>query len=223
MVEVSNNVLAGLFLIALVVTVIGVASIYTFPGFTGFATTQSGYANVTIGDEPSITLTQQVTNFGDGAISPGAITNISTEQENTNGFNNGSYYNGTDFGSDVEGEGFAYPMIIEADGNVAVSVTVASNITVNSFMNCLGGTCDQPEHLGFKALDDEAGSCTGTLWDNNATADWWEVSTAARQICSQLDNDDGADTLQVHFKLSIPSDAQSGLKLIGITFEAAQA
>jgi hypothetical protein len=212
MVEVSNNVLAGLFLIALVVTVIGVASIYTYsPNLTGAATTGTGQANVTITGQVSLTMLQDITNFGDGTPASGTALNISTEEENTNGFNNGSYSNGTDFGTNAENEGFANAMVIENDANQNIQVTITSNASATDFP---GGTSQTPLFM-YKVLQNESSSCT-SLQD---VGNWTNTDTSPTTICSSMDEQPSSDTVQVHFLLQIPDDAIGG-KIATLTFEA---
>jgi hypothetical protein len=225
MAEVSNNVLAGLFLVAIVITVIGLVSLYSYPSLTGFASQQTGYANVTITGQASINLWSTVTDFGDGVppSTAASVRNISTNQVNTGEFNNGSGNNGTDWGTDAEGEGFAYAMILYNDGNTDVNVTITSNESASDMMDCSGGTCEAPEHFEFFVVENESGSVAGDLWGQNATADWWELSTSALPLVGQLQyTNDNQNSIQIHYRLSIPNDAGTGGKRAQITFDAVQ-
>ncbi|MCK4335525.1 MAG: hypothetical protein KAW40_02250, partial [Candidatus Aenigmarchaeota archaeon] len=113
MAEISNNLLAGLLVVAIVISASSVFIISNIGPITvtGRAL-EFGTANVTISGLAAIEMIRNVTTFGTSAIG-GQGRTIHTQQENnwTGGgtFNNGSEGNGTDYGAGTH----VYPFVVE--------------------------------------------------------------------------------------------------------------
>jgi hypothetical protein len=207
MVQISNNVLAALLLIAIAISGMGIFTIVTIttpgPKVTGF-NVGTGLTNVTILQLASITLLRNVSYFGTGA--PGSdILHLYSNSTNTNGFFNGSEGNGTDYGTGT----FVYPFVVANDGNVdstCVKISAASNAA-----GFIGGT--NPE-FHAAAQDNETASCGGTLH-----SEWQSVSGADITMCDSLHTEaggSGSNTVRIHWHLGIPKTAE-GAKTNTIT------
>ena len=101
---VSNNLIAGLLVVAIVISGYSVLAIANFAGpitLTGGLTSQQGYANLTISGQVDIKILRgrNVTDFGSGTLG-GAWRVIDTQADNYQ-FDDGSEGNGTVYGTCV--------------------------------------------------------------------------------------------------------------------------
>jgi hypothetical protein len=207
MVEVSNNVLAGLLVVAILISLFGVVSMtmnIPIASFTGLAIT-SGKTNLTVQNNTCVQFqaSWNLTDFGSGTpnTDPSPYLWITTETINTNGFRNGS---------ESAGEGtLAYVMTIDNCGNAAINVSMNSTYNKSGF---LGGNLSQAGFLA-KAKANESNSCTGTLYGS-----WTDVNETGTgnlgslRLCDNLLAADANDNLKIAYNLSIPNDVPSGTK-----------
>ncbi|NIO20645.1 MAG: hypothetical protein GTN76_07875 [Candidatus Aenigmarchaeota archaeon] len=240
MAEISNNLLAGLLIVAIVVSIVGLANTITLIPvlqYTGFATSGTGKSNVTITSEVSITLIRNETLFGSGYTNTATIHRIYSNESNQWGdrnnagfFNNGSEGNNTEgnctygkSGNDDSGN-CADPFVIENDGNdESTCIKLYAAATPQSW---IGGSAQTPE---FKMSGEQNEStwgsttCAGTGYPDSCvgtlTEEWTDVGTSATTICTQLNASQCTDEMRVHFMLGLPSDTSEGGKQTTVTVE----
>jgi hypothetical protein len=214
MAEVSNKIIAGLLLLAIVISLFGIVTIMNIPlvvVYTGGAT-GTGTTNLSITGAASITMLRDLSDFGTGTPDPSTGTTIANDQINTRGFYNGSHGNGTDYGI---GPPYAYMHVIENNGNTVCNLTIKSSKTAAQF---IGGTNPSFKFRGFQ---NETNSCNGTL-----TTTYTEFSAADTDynLCVESTSgsgfryEDDSDTVQVSFKIFLPSDTPPGTKSVTITY-----
>ncbi len=210
MVEMSNNILAGLLLVAVVLSAIGLLSLLSVPimQLTGAATTGTGLANVTVQSSYSVKMVRNISNFGSGTIIEGSIRHLYSNSTNAGGFYNGSEGNGTDYGTGT----YAYPFVVENDGNDDTTCIKVSGTAAGTF---IGGTNSVFEAA---AKENETGSCSTGL----VTA-WTTVSAGVQTLCSELQMDLNNDELRIHWHIGIPDDASPAEKTNTITITASNA
>jgi|SRR3989344_5450244 len=184
----------------LFVLLVGLFAKFGQPGFlaiTGAQVTSLGNTSVTLAGTVSINLDDSSASFGAGFV------NVSFTQANIS----------TDGGRagwvNTSGLNFTDPMHILNNGTAPANVTLYAT---NSSALFIGGTGPAQN---FRAANDEASSCGGTL-----TSAWTNLSLVEYIICSNLGYIDASDTLLVYFNLTIPNDAPAGVKTNSITFTA---
>jgi hypothetical protein len=210
MVEMSNNILAGLLLVAVVLSAFSLLSIMTIPTqlLTGAATTGTGLANVTIQSSYSIKMVRNISNFGSGTIINGQLRHLYSNSTNDGGFYNGSEGNGTDYGTGT----YAYPFVVENDGNDDTTCVQVSGTAASSF---IGGNSPVFEAA---AAENETGSCAAGL-----VSAWTTVDGTADTMCQQLQMELGNDELRLHWHIGVPDDSAEGEKTNTITITALNA
>lgn len=185
MVELSNGTLSILVVVAVVAIVAG--TLLTQHGPTGYATTDTGYVNLTINQTLAIQVdpTNNTINFGAcvpyGGQSYWCATNDSIVCDN-NGFGNCS--------GDT-----ASPQFIRIDnvGNVDANITVQSECNASSF---IGGTAP-----AFQFISSQ---CNGT-----GVSSWTDFSSAGGvNVCTNLSYLGGQ--LRLYANVTIPSNAVGG-------------
>lgn len=232
MAQISNNLLAGLLIVAIVVSIVGLANTLTVLPvlqYTGFATSGQGLANVSITSQVSITLLRNETLFGSGYTNQNSILRLYTNSTNQWGdrnpagwFNNGSEGNGTDYGS---GSGpYAYPFVVQNDGND--DSTCIKVYAAQTPQQWIGGTSQTPEFkMAGKNNESAWGStdCAGTGYPDACYSGlvqaWTDVGTIPTTICTSLNSTDCTDELRIHFMVGLPSDTPEGIKTTTVTVE----
>ena len=174
--------------VAILVIIISLANIGV--RLTG-RVTDTGVVNVTIESRADINFTTDLINFGSGQVDEGqASCDLTTVGAGTNTTGN---WTGT-------GDNF----VIENIGNVNVTLQLASGKDASEF---LGGTT--PGYF-YNVSNIETGSCTE---GGDITLGAWTAVDkvgAGDEICAPLGFADGADTISIDIKLTIPSDATVG-------------
>jgi len=220
MAEISNNLLAGLLIVAILVSVVGLANTLTLIPvirYTGAATTGTGKTNVTIESAVSIVLLRNETDFGAGYPNSNGILYIWSNNTAPNwdgqggSFNNGSEGNGTDYNTGTH----VYPFVVQNSGNDASTcIRIRSDKTASQF---IGGVAQTPV-FQFAGKQNESSawgaphdSCYGTL-----TEAWTDMSTSYVTVCDTLNHTDSNDEIRIHFRLGIPEDA-AGAKTATVT------
>lgn len=224
MTQVSNNLIAGLIVVAIVISGFGFLTSVNLGNisFTGGATTGTGSANVTIGSSTDIELLRNAADFGSGALA-GADRALTTQQDNyqtgsANDFDDGTEGNGTVYGSCDDTEtNCAYPFVVRNSGNVNISLNISAVSEATSWI----GTNAQAY---VKGASNESGNACGLNFTNNAVGfgegPWISLNATEGVICSHMKfSDSGADEVRVHFSLTVPSDA-SGSKSVLVTLGA---
>jgi len=164
-----------------------------------------GLVNFTISGALSITLPNSIVDFGTGYVTPGntyaILDSNSTLPTGWTSTANGvdDWPSNTDY------------IVVENNGNVNANVTIKAEKTANDF---IGGT--NPAQW-YAAMNNEDSSCT-----SNLQSDYADLTTSETNLCENLGYADSADTLNVMFKLRVPSDASPAAKSNTITFTAYQ-
>ncbi|MCH8003660.1 MAG: hypothetical protein IH934_03425 [Nanoarchaeota archaeon] len=237
--EVSNRTIMVLLVATIVVSLGGtfislsavnnrLTSIGLAP-ITGFATVPNATATVTIVGASSIFFSQATVAFGSGSVdTAGGFNNctLSTLDQNQEGANSGC-----SSGFLEVSNGFT----IENDGNTNLSVELRTNQTAEQFIG-IGSAL-----FLWNVTVNESGSCvnkSGTNRDvvepnttssdtcggsgpNDCGAIFEAVSAGAtsaanKNICPSLLFKDTSDALNIDINISIPSDAPTGAKLVGL-------
>ncbi|MEM2117285.1 MAG: hypothetical protein QW754_06135 [Thermoplasmata archaeon] len=209
MVQISNNLLVVLLLVAIIISGMGILTILTLPiQVPRMAGAATGVTNLSIQSLASIRLIRNVSDFGSGNPTPGQILHLYSNSTNLNGFNNGSEGNGTDYGEGTH----VYPFVVENDGNDDTTcVKISSNKDANGF---IGGSNPSGPIFQFVAINNETNSCA-----NGLQTSWTDVTTSEAVVCEELHTESGgsgSNTIRIHWHLGIPSDAQ-GQKTAVIT------
>lgn len=216
MAEISNNLLAVLLVVAILVSGFGLLSLMEIGriSVTGIAT---GRANVSITGAPSIEMIRNITNFGSSDLG-GSTRTIDSQTDNFGNFSDGSEGNGTNLGkcaTEETSENCSYPMVINNSGNVNVEINISADADADSWINSAALAY-------FKGKNNESGACTD--YSEFGEGSWVALndSTDDRQACGVLQFGDSADELRVHFQLVIPSQTGPGGKNSVITIQATQ-
>jgi hypothetical protein len=232
MAGVSNNVLAGLLVVAIVVSIFGIAQISMIapPVMVTYTGAATGVANVTVESSVAIDMIKNETNFGVGypnSVSTGTILNIATNQSGGNPwgdaapggaasgyFNNGTEGNETNctYGQGGNDTGpCAEPFVVRNSGNdpnTCIRIKAEAGSTAAGF---IGGVQVTPT-FKFAGKNNETGACTGTL-----TTAWTELTTSMQDVCTALNQTDSSDEIRIHFQLGIPPDSPPGEKIATLT------
>ena len=206
--DISNKFLAFLLVIAIGITIVGVGysvnKLNKIGLITGFATTDTGFVNITLGVNVSITATTNTVNFGSGFLNPIYDWVVLTTEDGTTvptNWSNTTVYDAT-------------PLVIENDGNVNLTLNFSSDKDADAF---IGG--DGP-YFKYASANKEAGACGSGLIDayvdvtGGATTQW---------ICTNMGSSTGLDEVYVNISLKIPTGVSSGAKAATLSFTAAAA
>ncbi len=202
MVEVSNNVLAGLLIVAILISVFGVATMITETPitFTGLGTAGTGLTNLTLTGVACLQIgdSKNLTDFGSAPSPTVSTVWLSTETNNTNGFNNGSEAAG------ATGT-LAYVMVLENCGSVKLNVSMNSTKNATTFM-CGSQDCSSTPSFFAKAKQNETGSCNGVLYSNwaNVNQSGAANNLGSLKLCDELLVSPSTNTIKVSYNLSIP-------------------
>jgi parallel beta-helix repeat protein len=188
---------------------------YVYANITNFGSTFAplgippqdfGQVNVSVEPMLSITLVDNLVDFGTGFVTSGnAYADIDSNSTNTGNWTNTSAgVHGWPGNKDV--------MALENNGNVKAKVNISAGDTAASF---IGGT--GPDQW-YAAEDNESVSCDGIMQDN-----YTALGTSQTSLCTSLRNNDTTDAINIMFKLRVPSDAAPAAKTNTITFSAVEA
>ncbi len=232
MAEISNNLIAGLLIVAILISIVGLANTLTlmqYPvKYTGAATTGTGKANVTIESALSIRLLRNESWFGSGYPNSqgGGILEIWSNNTapnwdgtaGTGSFNNGSEGNGTDYNTGTH----VYPFVVENNGNDPnTCIRVYADKTAQQF---IGGAAQTPE-FRFAGKNNESAwgstntGCSGSYPDactSGLVQTWTDMGTSSTTVCTTLNSSQCSDEIRIHFLLGIPEDA-AGSKTATVT------
>ena len=220
MAEISNNLIAGLLIVAILISAFGVITISNLIPVMGpievtGRALEYGTANVTITGEVAIEMIRNVTDFDSSSLG-GANREITTTQVNYGTFDAGSEGNGTDQTgcSDTEAT-CAYPFVLENIGNTNVSINLSASQNASDW---IGGNPSYA-NISFKGKENQsntaaAGAACGASFTTNNDAGnfgelpyWLGLSTTETTLCSDMEYNDTHDEVRIHFNLTIPSDA----------------
>ncbi len=207
--DLSNKTLAFVLVVAIVIslggTIISLNKLNQL-GATGMLSdSDTGGANFTLTSDIIITFSPANISFGSGSIdgfdAETQYCNITTNA--TYGWNHtgdclGSLTNTTPFG-------------IRNDGNQKVSLTLNSSKNATQF---IGGT---DPVFKWMLYNNETGSCSGTLEDD----DTWTVvnagDVAAKEVCDVFEYETAKNTIAVDIMVAIPENADPGVHSVVLT------
>ena len=203
--EISNKTLVMLLVAAIVVSLGGtLISLNKLSGLGsgvyGFATSQTGTANLTIESEVAIYANDGLINFGLGVVngSLAGVTNVRMSSNNTNSYPNGTWdWTSADY------------FEIENTGNVDVKVNISGE--ADSWIGAGGDT--------LFAITDGETSIAATC-DNTPITTWTQLDATERVMCANLNSDLANDYLRVSIQVLIPEGVANEYKENTILFEA---
>ena len=242
----STKLLAGLLVLAVVVSVAGIAlnlaliKTVSVPGVqvTGFSTSnQTGTVNFTQAGSAGILLTDDSVAFGGGYYNSTCTTDTSVFDSfnpegddghyaepgcwiNTTGTEGTFYDTFMRAPADTSGRDFH---VLQNNGTTIVNVTVQADKNAEDFVCGIGGTCTgSSANVSVKAENNGTLACQTN--DGNLQADYITLSTDALNssisLCDRMEFDDAKDQINVYYKVKIPSDIGAGLKTMTVTYTA---
>jgi len=197
----SNKLLISLIAILLILVVANVIILVVKNvEFSGHATSQTGYVNITITTSISVNMTRSTIDWGSGVV---ADTKLSASLNTTS---ESAAVSDGNWSTDN-----AKAFILQNIGNINASLVFSSTKTAATF---LGGT--GPKYQ-WNFTNKDAGSCTGGI----TLAAWTDVNSSATP-CLQFGFLDTQDELYIDISLLVPYDA-AGTKSDIITATASTA
>ena len=200
--QISNNFLAVVLVITLVVSVAGIwmatDRINKLATITGYA--EYGYVNLSITSFTSINVTETDCNFGSGYVEAGANYAILAS-------------NGTVI--DWNGTGTSSSIIVRNDGNQNVSLNVTSGKNKTEFFG--GGTSIDYRAWSFHGVSQTG--CIGDLTDYPGV----EMDKTPKTMCTKLFHGSGLfgdDEVSIGCYLQVSVDTPTGAKTDTWTFTA---
>jgi hypothetical protein len=196
--EVSNNVLAVLMVVAVVVVIsgtffsfYGVQKIYT--PVTGM-NTQSGNISIEVLQDITIYLMNTQVNFGSGYINDSNANSAIIDTEGTVVNGSWSSYSGA-------------PFVLRNDGNIDVNVSVVAGANATDWL----GTGAK---ANYKITNNESSSCTDLTC---STSYCGNLTTFEERICGYFHPGNANDQINLHIQLTIPNNI-SGNFTTNLTF-----
>ncbi len=157
---------------------------------SGYAT---GTANLSVETTAQINFTNATLNWGSGRVNAGGTAAALSSEFGTVTGGNWTVVN--------------YPLVIENIGNINVSLNITGSKTAAQF---IGGTA--PVYK-WNVTSVEANSCLNATGASNAGLPlgvYYDVNTTSSPFCSVFQFIDTADTVRIHFNLTVPSDSLTG-------------
>ena len=205
MVEISNNLIAGLLLVAIVISGYSVLTAMQWEEvkITGFTAQGGGTANVTIGGVVDIVMIRNLTDFDSSNLggSDQQIETTASNGDNPLTFDDGTEGNSTNAGTCDNTEGnCAFPFVVQNNGNVNVSINI--NATQEAWNWIATGArayvLGKSNESGATNYTGSAGFGEGSWIDLNVT------STAF--VVDNLGPLDPRDSARIHIRLWLRSD-----------------
>lgn len=210
MAEISNNLIAVLLVVAILISGLSAVTVANMGRWavTGGVPLEYGTANVSITGAVLIDMLRNVTDFDSGTLDGQwrVIDTLGTSN-NPGGFDDGTEGNGSgdsadECSSNYDAEGYcAFPFVVLNEGNVNVSINISADDEARDWIS--GGAYQQVAYR-----DNASGACSADLGEFVLSA-WTDLNTTETVLCSDL-NFTNSDTLRIHFKLGIPSDTEVG-------------
>lgn len=192
-----NNIFA---IIAVVIVIIAVFNLIIMfikinefnKQLTGYATTVSGYVNITINTVLSVDVTPTSINWGSGLVNNGSAIATLTTRGNSSTVSNGSWANSTITG-----------FVVKNTGNIngTLNMTHTKNAT-----ELFGPNSNSARAYSLNISLKDSNSCTGgvqkaaflTANKTNTSLPW--------TLCSQFGNLDESNDIWVDVQLVVPND-----------------
>ena len=216
MADISNKTIVSLLLVVTVVTVVGTvfsvsrmdSFVNQWAGFTGGATSGTGYINFTTGTNVAVTVSGNI-DFGEGYVnSSTSFANMSSKVAYTaeTGWINTS---GTSWAVETN-------ITINNTGNTVANLTFSANESVAVWIG--GPYADADARMDFD--EREAGSCTGTL----ASAFNIQPNVTEQNVCTSATRGlgfnftDVSDEIASYVNLLLPGQVPTGQRSTTLTF-----
>jgi hypothetical protein len=190
----SEKVLLGIAVVAFVVSV--VAAGVTYFSVSNYATKLSGLvvatANLTVESAANINFTTDIINWGSGRHYTSSPAYLDTKAGTAVG---GNWSN------------VSTPLTLENIGNVNVTLNLSVGKTAATF---IGGS--NPSYK-WNVSNSEASSCvnsSGGVTQNHTLGVYYNPNTTTAMWCQVFGFADAADTIRIHFNLTVPADAFTG-------------
>jgi hypothetical protein len=220
--DISNKTLAILLVFAMAISLGGtVISLNRLrisgtqaPGITGFGT-GTGTANLSITSDTTITVIQNLVDFGTGIINMTAgCTNATLASSSVNATNWTAEYDACWVSNATTPAMVLFPssaIVVRNDGNINVTLTMDS--TANTAATFIAGATGGGPLYQYKSASNETDAC-----DNPQNASWYNLNASTSMaICDKLKAENSQDEARISFKVRIPSDA-TGYKSDTLTF-----
>ncbi len=197
--QVPDRMVTIVLIIAIIVAISGFVNVVNKVGgdfslITGFATSGTGIVNVTVDATAAITLTNSTVEFGNGAVTGGAV---------------GTIVNTSEWAGQPSTFANSAPITVQNDGNVDVNITingtpVATFLNSNSQFQWAGATGE--------------GGCPAA----NLTTTLTEMAAAAAYVCTNLTSLDSADHFNINIQVNLSSDLLAQTYTADVEIVAAQ-
>ncbi len=233
--DVSNKTIVTLLAVAVVITIAGTAmSVVKLNDLSGTPTAavafapKSGTASITLSATVSVLLSDGAISFGSGYVNT-SYQNATLDSGNHGNLTNQPWLN-TRWVNTTAPNTTADPMVIVNNGTVAVEVNISSVSTTAEGWLCSSGCASSVARVMVKSNDSEAGSCVAGA--QTTYRNWIDHDTAngtgtfgAFQLCTQLDQDDNSDEINMYLNVTVPNDATTGspsltIKILATDFSA---
>jgi hypothetical protein len=166
--------------------------------FTGYASSGSGYVNLTILSSISINVSNYSINWGGGYVNNPLYSNATL-------FTNATYSAGNVTGGNWSGTG-VQGFTIDNIGNVVASVNISSGKNAADMFASRSSTNQAYKWNATIAKTNSCPNITAT-WHNNVWADVAKSGTAPYRPCTHFNFTSGSNTLNLDVYLIVPYDA----------------
>jgi hypothetical protein len=218
--DVSNKTIVALLAIALVVTVVGtivsVSKLGALGGqysvLTG-AVTGTGTTSVTLAGNAGITVDDNAVTFGSGYVDPQFVSATLDSSLAIGSWTGWINLTATNIDS----------MLVNNTGTNFLRLNISSETTTHAEdWLCTGDSCTSNSALlQVKATNFEANACTGSGAIQSAYTNLLQnASKVTVPLCTEMDFQTAADTMNVFFKATVPNDAGTGAHSVTLTFTA---
>jgi len=201
----TNKFLVFLLVIALVLSVVEVGYIInrlSKTAMTGFATADTGFVNITIETNVSVTATTDTVNFGSGYLEATKDYAILKTEDGTtvpDNWTNTSVYSPSD-------------LVLENDGNTNITLNFSSDKAAATFIGGNG------PYFKYASANKDAGACLSGL-----VASYTDVIASTQWVCTNLGASTDYDEVYVNISIKVPTGVTAEAKAATFTFTAAAA
>jgi hypothetical protein len=215
-----NNILAVMAVVVVLVSVISLATTYfkiseINKQLNGYATTVSGYVNLTVNTSLSIVIMPEGIHWGEGSVNASQTNAVLSTAGNTSKVVRGSWAS-----DNVTG------LILKNIGNVNCSINMTFLMNRTEFF---GASSDASKNYSFNLSNREVGSCDGLGVSLNT---WNEANKTHNQsvqfpwlICKKFSSVEGNNEMWIDVNLTVPYDTNNTNIMVGdvLTFTASNA
>jgi len=222
--EVSNKVLVGLLVVAIVVSLVGTLVSLDKLGkvsmplqtITG-AVTDTGTATITIAGVAAIKVVDNAIDFGSGYVNASCTAAFLSSDGETLDTTN-CWLNSTgDVPAAVDDH-----HTVENNGTVPINISAAlSDANASDFL-CGTGGCPSTTTAQIEIKTEDGGSGDSGACDSGLVSTYTVLaddnSRTSVSLCDRLGQQDSADLLEVNMNLTIPHDVDYGAKTTTVTY-----